>query len=359
MTGPRDGASGQLPPGTSPLPGGRWGRSSVALGLLGLFGIAVGDMLAAILFGLTVLVSTPPSAPGSNLVGSTAAAVFGGVISLPVAASAAGLAAGAFSLSRRISAVAVSGVILSSVSLIIGALIFAYFVPTTVSGAREALWLVAPIPTIAPEALCASFRDNFDRATLGPGWSWMPEDPGQWSLTARPGFLRIIPQTQEPPYTAARQNLLLRSAPAGDYEVTTHLEFHPTGTWQYAMLFIYWDDQDSLSLVYKGPVDGSNIKEAAAVGLDFVFGSHGGTRNTPTDLVSLYLRITKVGGTYTGYFGADGRSWTYIYKTASDIANYPRPGLTNATPKIGIGAFNGNTSDPPPEVDFDLFCMKS
>ena len=42
-----------------------------------------------------------------------------------------------------------------------------------------------------------TWTDDFDAASLDSSWSWIRNDPTHWSLTERPGFLRITTDTQQ------------------------------------------------------------------------------------------------------------------------------------------------------------------
>jgi hypothetical protein len=72
-----------------------------------------------------------------------------------------------------------------------------------------------------PSTPAAGWTDDFDSPTLDSRWFWLDEDPTHWSLTARPGFMRIIPQE-------GGKNVLLQAAPADDYVIETRLLFEPT-----------------------------------------------------------------------------------------------------------------------------------
>jgi len=53
------------------------------------------------------------------------------------------------------------------------------------------------VPATPVAAIDASETFDFDGA-LGPGWQWVNEDRANWSLSERPGYLRIRVQTGEP-----------------------------------------------------------------------------------------------------------------------------------------------------------------
>ena len=85
----------------------------------------------------------------------------------------------------------------------------------------------------------------------------MNEDPSHWSLTERPGFMRITAQD-------GGQNLLLQGALTGDYAVETHLLFEPTHNIQRVGLLLTQDGANHLWLMrafcgYPGGCVGNGI----------------------------------------------------------------------------------------------------
>src|SRR6266496_1912533 len=97
---------------------------------------------------------------------------------------------------------------------------------------------VSPAPTTDPNF----FRDDFI-GTLDAKWSWVREDPLNWSLATVPGSLQI---NVESGYVSAHRNsnLLLRPAPAGNFEIETQVTFSPQDNFQFAGLIIYESDSD-------------------------------------------------------------------------------------------------------------------
>ena len=66
--------------------------------------------------------------------------------------------------------------------------------------------------------------DEFDIPSLGLQWQWAANPQPAWfSLTARPGFLRLFPQPKLPSFTA-QTNLLLQKFPAPEFRVTARLD---------------------------------------------------------------------------------------------------------------------------------------
>src|SRR5512140_3672064 len=95
---------------------------------------------------------------------------------------------------------------------------------------------IPPSPTIDPNF----FRDDFAGA-LNSQWTWIREDQHNWSLKRVPGALQI---NVGGGYVAegTNSNLLLRSAPAGDFQIETQIKFSPEDNYQFAGLIIYEAD---------------------------------------------------------------------------------------------------------------------
>lgn len=188
----------------------------------------------------------------------------------------------------------------------------------------------------------ASVRgDPFTSATLDEAWYWIDEDPTHWSLTDRPGYLRII--TQE-----VAHNRLLRRFPGQDFEMRTHMYFNPTENFQFAGLTVFLDGENHLSFgrafcgftppcvdngIYYDHVEGG-----VAVGSNFA------TATSVPDEV--YLRIVRQGTSYSGYFSTNGTEWIEV--GTHDI------GFTPAG--IGVYALNQSAITEIP-ADFDYFVL--
>lgn len=165
----------------------------------------------------------------------------------------------------------------------------------------------------------AVWTDGFDEnvgsavlasPSLDPRWSWINEDATHWSLTARPGFMRIITQPAVPP-----SNLLLMDIPLGDIELRTRVSFSPTENIQRAGLMIYNSD-GNLLVLYHAYCDFSP-PDCPGEGIFFDHVDQGGLVGssfaTTTPLAEdMYLRIVQSGGDFSAYVSTDGREWTFI-----------------------------------------------
>jgi beta-xylosidase len=104
-------------------------------------------------------------------------------------------------------------------------------------------------PTSTPTSTpFPAFRDDFAQLAE-PGWTWMNEDTFKWNMSEKPGFLRIY--LSDKGELDQAENILLRHAPEGDFEVTTRVLFTPYSNFQFAGLLIYQDDEHVISRVYR------------------------------------------------------------------------------------------------------------
>lgn len=203
--------------------------------------------------------------------------------------------------------------------------------------------------TIAHAIFAPMFVDNFN-GVLKSGWSWVREDPTHWSLSARPGFMRIVTQKGGLLFDGgSAKNLLLRNTPNGNYMITTRVFYKPTTNFQIAGLLIYQDDNNFLWLgrAY------ANCPDPACKGNAIYFDHEeggqvlGGNHSTVVlNKRKAYLRIVHKGTRYIGYYSEDGTNWTKIGKHVVG---------SGFSPKIGIATSSGSDQDTEINADFDFF----
>lgn len=207
--------------------------------------------------------------------------------------------------------------------------------------------------SLPPQAAARVWNDGFDEPALAGGWMWMREDAHHWSLSARPGWLRIQTQAQRLLFDAPNdmQNILLRPAPPGDWTITTQVAFSPTHDFHQAGLWVYRNDDNFLA-VDRGFCAGC-ASQGNGVFLDSeldgvpAFGAA-----QPFAPTTTYLRIQRVGARYTASYSRDGTSWTLLGQTE-------RPDLAHAL--VGISASNSSAEASIPSIaaDFNSFQMDS
>ena len=172
----------------------------------------------------------------------------------------------------------------------------------------------SPTPTPDPRF----FRDDFDQM-LDSGWSWVREDPTNWSLTALPGSLQI---NVAGGYVAAQTNpnLLLRPAPDGNFQIETQITFRPTRNYQFAGLIVY---EDNSNFIQAGRSYCNSVGcPGAGLYMDYYkagdlvepdFGQPYG------DIDPLLLRLSRREDTYTFEASTDGKVWFVIGSHTSDM----------------------------------------
>ena len=175
-------------------------------------------------------------------------------------------------------------------------------------------------PTITPEPTTDPnfFRDDFDQA-LNAQWTWVREDPRNWSLSTLPGFLQINASRG---HIAAHtnSNLLLRPAPAEDFQIETQITFRPKANFQFAGLIIYESDSNFIQAgrAYCSSVGcvGEGLymdyyKKGIAVKPDF--------GQTYKEIDPIFLRLTRKGNSYTFEASPDRKVWFLIGSHTSDM----------------------------------------
>jgi beta-xylosidase len=200
-------------------------------------------------------------------------------------------------------------------------------------------------PTVTPQPLPsgakplpAGLSDEFsgdDDDKLGDQWRIFNADKTSWKLSG--GWLSI--RTQDGDVFRERddlQNLFLQHAPAGDYSVTTRLDFDPTENYQNAQLCV-WEDHNNYLKIAIVHDDGLHLEIARERHIDYK------KRLFPAG-DQRYLRITKIGDTYAFAASTDGKQWNTLDVTFEASFNEP---------KIGIGAASPGT-DKRTEAKFDF-----
>lgn len=206
-----------------------------------------------------------------------------------------------------------------------------------------------------------TFREDFDSDQLQAGWQIVHEDAANHSLTARPGFLRII--TQRGALEAGKQvsNLFFRQID-GNFIIESHVDFDPEAGEQFAGLAVYSDDQHAVALglayasgargTFRGIVlvsvgDSNSSSQRPGQRYD------SSTTSTPN---SVYLRLLRNGDQLVAGFSEDGINY-------SDIGSVNNPLPSSVL--VGMGATNGDFDGCTTEcdtgipADFDFFQIRA
>ena len=200
-------------------------------------------------------------------------------------------------------------------------------------------------PSPTPDPLL--FRDNFE-GSLGEGWQWVNENKKNWSLTNNAGWLEIMVRSG---YVGAgsMENILLRQAPEGNFELETSLRFKPTGNFQIAGLLIY---ESAANSVLFGRAF-CNAPQCADDGfyLDVTTGGSMDPENFATaapDTDTVYLRLHWEGNSFTAYTSEDGKEWMVIGAHTSGMKPL----------SVGLAAGQAVNSLPKP-AQFDYFVINA
>lgn len=186
--------------------------------------------------------------------------------------------------------------------------------------------LIKPVPIPAIH--------DFD-ATLESGWTWTNEDPTHWTLTEVPGTLRVVSQSGSISGDLQNaQNVLVRDAPAGHFDIVTKVTFNPTSDSQNATIFIQLDDGYLVSMG-RGYCREGDAPSCVGSGVYFDGSELGCTRvgmSTSAETVQLMLR--KAGNSYVGYLLSEG-DWAEVGRCYTATMVPSRVGLTaTGTPDI-------------------------
>jgi beta-xylosidase len=190
------------------------------------------------------------------------------------------------------------------------------------------------------------FRDDFD-ATLGAGWQWLNEDPDNWSLSAVPGTLQINVDGGHVSDETIR-NLLLRQAPAGNFQIETKVTFKPTADFQFAGLIVY-ESPPNLIQAGRAFCDLPDVCVGEGLYVDYYNNGNFVTPNFAAAYTDrdAHLRLVRQGDTYTFQSSSNGSEWIL------------RGGTVSTMNPLQIGLVAGqNTGDLVPAL-FDYFEVRS
>jgi beta-xylosidase len=185
--------------------------------------------------------------------------------------------------------------------------------------------VAAPSPTLLPATASPQptlelplFRDGFDQA-LDAQWSWIREDPLNWSLTDQPGSLQINVTAG---YVAAHNNsnLLLRPVPEGNFQIETQITFRPMRDYQFAGLIVYQDDSNFIQ------AGRAHCDSVECIGTGLYMDHYNQGRMIKPDFGQPYgtidpllLRLSRRESSYTFEASADGHVWFLIGSHTSDM----------------------------------------
>jgi parallel beta-helix repeat protein len=190
--------------------------------------------------------------------------------------------------------------------------------------------------------------DEFNSSTLDPQWNWIREKGEKWSLSAQPGYMRIISEPGDiVDGQATARNILLTGAPEGDWTIDTRMVGLPTSQWSQGGLIVYENDQTyfRLTRLYGTGNQFQFTKQLNAVREHVEV-------TDPIESTVSYLRIVKQANTYSGYYSADGVEYTQVWTTQTADLVDPKIGLivcagTGLTAEFDYFRITDNGTNPP------------
>ena len=208
------------------------------------------------------------------------------------------------------------------------------FLPQPQAGPTQTITLIlSPTPTIAPLPTSTGipptaspipttdpnfYRDDFDGGLAAP-WTWVRENSKNWSLTNIPGSLQIsVSQGYVSSHT--NTNMLLRPAPAGNFQIETQMTFSPEDNFQFAGLIIYESDSTFIQAgrQYCRAVNciGQGLymnyyKKGVMIQPDF--------GQPYREIDPILLRLSRKANSYIFEASTDGKVWFVIGSHTSDM----------------------------------------
>ena len=214
-----------------------------------------------------------------------------------------------------------------------------------------------------------SYSDNFYSDLLKEQWSWIRENPDNWSLLESPRNLTITAHKGDlKGSTNNAENILLQSANT-DWLVESRIEFskRPSKTDQQGGIIAYQDDDNYVKLVYiyssKGFMGGDEYIELLVEreGAQYSAGNIKTIGVIPDDL-SMELRLEKKGSVYKAWYSTGESDFKFLGSTnvvLSDIQvglitcdGGGVPGSDRIAQMMGISS---DEADKPFKVMFDYF----
>jgi LPXTG-motif cell wall-anchored protein len=203
-------------------------------------------------------------------------------------------------------------------------------------GAGAAYAADAPIPADA-------IVDQFDKTSLAGDWSVVNSDPTQWSLSERPGHLRIHSLKGDTWQTANdAKNVFLQDIPSGDFQLVAKFDAPVALDYQSAGL-LAWQDTDNYvraGLAHVGSAGGTvieNAREAKAAFTSTFTARAGSTAET--------LKLSRAGNLFTTSYW-NGSAWVQAAKVTVDLD----------VQKVGIYAFSA-VDGTSLSADFDYLAV--
>jgi xylan 1,4-beta-xylosidase len=211
----------------------------------------------------------------------------------------------------------------------------------------------SPVSAAPPEQLAKAKHYRFDGETVDQDFKTLriPMEKAWYSLTARPGFLRL--RGGQSPVSRFRQTLLARRQTDFSFDAETRMEFAPRNFQELAGLCWRYDENNQYLLaVSHDEQKGSVLSVQTMVG-----GVYTKTEDTPVPGDSIWLGLTVREHVGRFRYSLDGKTWVSL-RTALDAAvlsdEYFYEGFTGAF----VGLFCVDTARYTATADFEYFAYK-
>ncbi|MDR1324479.1 MAG: glycoside hydrolase family 43 protein [Treponema sp.] len=208
------------------------------------------------------------------------------------------------------------------------------------------------LPASPPEPYSKAKRYVFDGGSLDPDFKTLrvPADPARYSLTARPGFLRL--RGGQSPVSLFQQTLLARRQQDFSFSAETYLEFAPESFQELAGLCWRYDENNQYLLaVSHDEQKGRVLSVQAMIGGEYSR-TEGTDANTGSGGIWLGLTVRERTGRFR--YSLDGKTWV-VLRPALDAAvlsdEYFHEGFTGAF----TGIFCVDTARRAACADFGYF----
>ncbi|MBN2001306.1 glycoside hydrolase family 3 C-terminal domain-containing protein [candidate division KSB1 bacterium] len=224
-----------------------------------------------------------------------------------------------------------------------------------------------------------SVDDEFNNTTLGKQWSWVRENPADWSFSKKTGTLTIT--SKDGDIQAAHnnaENILLQSANT-DWIIESKLVFSrkPSGFSQHGGVIAYQDDDNYIKLVFSAGAIGFRRPRGNQSGsVVLVTEENGNQKNVAiqsmADIINedntLWLKLEKAGDQYSAWYSTDGKKFESAGSTNNILGDIkagiiicegiPDPRMAGFLNRRG-GSQQPSVPEIPFEVSVDYFHIKN
>ena len=186
------------------------------------------------------------------------------------------------------------------------------------------------------------------RFSLTEDWSIVRNDVTHWALNDTNSITITTQAGELYSSTTNAQNIFLTPA-SGDFTVTTKLTFVPGADYQTAGIIVYANDK-SVFGAFKRSHSGFNGNILAT------FSQNNGspseqTTPDPDKNAPVYLKVERVGTSFSAYYSFDNENWTKIKNSVTNAA------LSASDLKVGLYAVDGNGKSGTLPATFEDFTV--